>query len=193
MLTRIQNHLDAGPGQSRLAIGVLIGMATACAGCLPDRRDVAVRPEFRQYDKVAIWPPDMQGREQGGLVRLHEELFLPRWMAAFPDQSVIERRDIRVALGEQEILPGRIDDETRAKIRRLTGVKGIVFPNYSISDWCQLHIKVLDTETGQIAAAITRRRHAGKNQSVDAVADVLIDMAICDLRDTARSLGAPPR
>lgn len=153
-------------------------------GCAAGQHDVAVRSEFMQYDKVAIWPPEVQGQSEGGLQRLHEELFLPRWMEAFPRQSVIERRDIRVALGEQELLPGRMDDQTRAQIRRLLGVKGVVFPNYSVTEWCQLHIKVLDTETGQVVAAITRKREV-KDESVNRAADALIADSIRDLRDAA--------
>jgi hypothetical protein len=179
----------------------VVGLLAVCLavlgvlGCQTDARDVNVRPVFNTYDKVAIWPPEMSrvtGQGEGGLVRLHEELFLPRWMSAFPSQSVVERRDLGVAIGEQELLPERMKAETRAKLREIYGVKAIVFPNYSVMEWCQLHIKVIDTETGEDVAAITRKLDLGKKQSVNRAADALIERAIHDLRAEAARAGTEP-
>lgn len=114
------------------------------AGCVAPItwRDTVVRPAFAKYDKVAIW---------SRLERGQEELFIPLYMEAFPNQAVVERRDLETIIGEQDILPDRLDGSSRAKIRRILGVKAIVFPNYSGS---QLSIKVIDTETGEIVACV---------------------------------------
>jgi hypothetical protein len=175
---------------SRTCVSLLVVAGlSVLAGCAPNLSDVAVRPEFKTIDKVAIWPTQKPDAE-GGLVRLYEELFIPRWMAAFPKQEVFERRDTRVPIGEQDILPSRLDDETRAEIRRLHGVKGIIFPNYSVTDWCQVHIKVIDTATGEIVASITRRRKLEKDRSANALADELIRCAVADLAHASLS---PPQ
>lgn len=156
-------------------------------GCA-DRADVAVRREFLGYDKVAIWP--RYENAEGGLYRQHEELFLPLYMKAFPEHQIVERRDMQVLLGEQDILPERLDPELRAKARRIFGVKAFVFPNYTF-DARQFAIKVVDTETGYITASLLVSRSADDKDSVNNVAEKLIRKAMRELSEAARS-GDPP-
>jgi hypothetical protein len=71
-------------------------------------------------------------------------------MSAFPEQALVDRRDLEEIIGEQDLLKGRLDDGTRAKIRKILGVKAIIYPNYESG---QFSIKIVDTETGEIVAA----------------------------------------
>lgn len=103
--------------------------------------DVASTSQFKSYDRVAIWT---------NLDRTDEELFVPLYMNAFPSQTLVERRDVQAVIGEQGILPDRLDEATRARIRKILGVKAIVYPTATAT---QFAVKVIDTETGAIAAS----------------------------------------
>lgn len=172
---------------TRLVIGITLLAWCFLPGCI-GQGDVAVRSEFKACDKVAIWP-HFEGRAtEGGLQRVHEEVFLPCYMQAFPHQRMIERRDLNAILGEQDMLPDRLNKETRAKLREIYGVKGIVFPNYTAGSECQLALKVIDTETGEVVAAlvVTDRPDQDGNQPVAR----LIRQAIAKLKDAANRSGA---
>lgn len=150
-------------------------MAILSAGPISGCATVSVRPVFNTYDKLAIWTR---------LTRTQEELFLPRYMRAFPNQILIERRDLESVLTEQDILPERLDEATRARIRRIYGVKAIVYPNYTPGSPSQLAIKVIDTENAAIVASVVVR---GKDHRTDRGAsdESLIRVAIDSLKNAA--------
>ncbi len=170
-------------------VSLVFALVVASAGCA-HRADVAVRPEFVGYDKVAIWPRFEADVGDGGLQRVHEELFLPLYMQAFPQHRIYDRRDLQVVLGEQDILPERLDPKLRAEVRRIHGVKAFVFPNYT-PQLAQLAIKVIDTETGEIvASSVTKRSSDSDKESLDTVAERLIREAIRELHRAAVAAGS---
>jgi len=128
----------------RCSVVLLPMLLSGLVGCSMTT-DVSVKPVFNTYDKIAIWTR---------LSRTQEELFIPLYMKEFPKQSLVERRDLEEIITEQDILPDRLDDKTRAEIRRIYGVKAIVFPNYTAGCPNQLSVKGIDTETGEIVAAV---------------------------------------
>lgn len=166
---------------SRALVLLVAALLAGTAGCATTA-DVAVGPRFSTYRKVSIWP-SFGGADPGGLQRSHEELFLPLYMDAFPQQALVERRDLQSIIGEQDILPERLDPESRAKIRRILGVEGIVFPNYTPGYTPQLAVKVIDTETGVITASllVQQRAKAGSQPRGDPVHG-LIRRAIAELK-----------
>ncbi|MCP4707716.1 MAG: hypothetical protein GY869_03750 [Planctomycetes bacterium] len=129
-------------------IGLFFAVLLSLGGCVVPmaNSDVGMRLVFDTYDKVAIW---------GSLSRQDEEEFIPLWMSSFPKQTLVERRDLESIMGEQDILPERLDNATRAEIRRILGVKGLIYPSFSTSD--QFSVKVIDTETGEIVASVLIR------------------------------------
>ena len=86
------------------------------AGCITST-EVAVRPTFSYYDRVAIW---------ANLSRSQEELFIPLYMKAFPHHTLVDRRDIQLIVGREEMMPDQLDEATREQIRRDLGVEAIV-------------------------------------------------------------------
>lgn len=107
--------------------------------------EAAARAHFGNYKRVAVW---------GQLSRQQDELFIPLYMQSFPIQQVVERRDLLAIIGEQDLMPDRLDHKTRAKIREILGVEAIIFPNYTPKPMRQLSVKVIDTANGEIVAAI---------------------------------------
>ncbi len=104
--------------------------------------EVDVRPGYAAYDRVAFL---------ASVPREAEDLFLPLYMKAFPSQTVVERRDIEKVLGEQDLKPERLDEPTRAKMRRVLGVKSILFLTGGDR---HLAFRAVDTETGAISASV---------------------------------------
>lgn len=161
-----------------LLVGLLPFFVTGCLDRMEDT--VAVRPVFKTYDRVAII---------SRLERDREDVFIPLYMKAFPDQSLVERRDVADILGEQDILPDRLDDATRAKLRKILGVKAIVFPNFSAGSKSQLALKIIDTETGEIAASTTvsgKDYWDGSGTSFKKLVSRAIDVLKADLLSVSR-------
>ena len=113
----------------------------------------AVRFQFDEYERVALW---------SNLSRAEEDTLLPIYMQAFPRHSVVERRDLAAILGEQDLLPDRLNEGSRAKIREVLGVEAIVYPNFvgaaQGDTYQQLALKVIDSETGEISASVVVER-----------------------------------
>jgi len=148
----------------------IVPIAVLCAAfvlapfaCSSGSREVAVRKDFWLYDRVAIW---------SNLAREEEELFIPLYMKAFPHQTLVERRDINAVLGEQDILPDRLNESTRARLREVLGVKAIVYPTRGAG---QMAIKVIDTETGAISASAIVRAGGADGGSAEKMMRQLID------------------
>lgn len=156
-----------------ILLGLFLAACGPMGGCGPIKSDVGMRLVFDTYDKVAIW---------GSLLRSDEEFFIPLWMISFPKQTLVERRDLESIMGEQDILPDRLDNATRAEIRRILGVKALIYPSFSTS--AQFSIKVIDTETGEIVASVlVREVSLGPFASDSMKHSAFIKKAIHSLRD----------
>ena len=155
---RLMDHVFSQPARSRpgrppaltrrsfsaAAIASLAAILLASTGCYSHQPgiEVDVRPEFLLHDRVAICSL---------LPRETEDFFIPLYMQAFPSQTLVERRDVNAVIGEQDILPERLDEATRAKLRRILGVKAILYPSNTKDGFA---IKVIQTETGAITASV---------------------------------------
>ena len=114
--------------------------------------EAAGRIEFLNYQRVAI---------VSNLERRHEEYFIPMYMQEFPHQQLVERRDLQSVFDEQDLAPDRLNPATRARLREVWGVQAIVYPSITDGTFNQLSLKVIDTETGQIMAAVMVTRRDG--------------------------------
>jgi hypothetical protein len=115
----------------------------------------SVKQSFDSYEKVAIF----WDRERD---EMRKNFFLSYWMETFPEQTVVERKELRKIIREQDLLPKRINEKTRARIRNILGVRALVIVTLhkqnrgryiSPRETTHLSIKVLDTETGEIAVS----------------------------------------
>lgn len=162
----------------RLLFLAVLPLLCTLAACSNPQVDVSVQSPFKQYDRVAVWST---------LSRAEEELFLPVYMDAFPKQELVERRDVQEIIGEQDILPDRLDESTRAEIRRILGVKAIVYPSASSR---QFAIKVIDTATGRISASCLVQGGTSMGSN-DVGTKARIRQAIAAMR--LEAYGPPPR
>lgn len=141
--------------------------------------EVVARPEFSAHDRVAINYLSMS--------RDIEDLFIPLYMGAFPNQTLVERRDVKAVMTEQDLLPERLNEETRAKLRKILGVKAIVYPSFTSESF---GMKVIDTNTGAITASVfvdSRNKWSEQIPAKD-----LVRIAITALKEEALKNPAPP-
>jgi len=128
------------------ALLIVIASGVGLGACSNTDIEATARPSIGAYNRVAIWT---------NLSRSLEEYFLPVYMRTFPNQTLVERRDLTEVLSEQDLLPDRLDPAKRAELRRVYGVEAIVYPNLSGERASrQLSLKVIDTVTGEIVAAV---------------------------------------
>jgi len=83
------------------------------------------------------------------------------YLRAFPLPIVtfVERYRLKDIIGEQDLLQGRLDDSTRAKIRRILGVEALIMCTYYDDDAVaaggkKLRIRIVDSETGAIIGSV---------------------------------------
>jgi hypothetical protein len=93
-------------------------------------------------------------------------------MSAFPKQTLVERKEITQVIREQDLLPGRLDSRTRARLREVLGVDAIILVTFHGVDRVHifprrvvnLSIKVVDTETGEITVSAVSQ---GEDRTID--------------------------
>jgi len=96
-----------------------------------------------------------------GLTPEQEQIFMASYLRAFPLPIVtfVERYRLKDIIGEQDLLQGRLDDSTRAKIRRILGVEALIMCTYYDDDAVaaggkKLRIRIVDSETGAIIGSV---------------------------------------
>ena len=83
------------------------------------------------------------------------------YVKAFPGQIItfVERNRLKDILSEQDLLEGRLDDKTRAKIKRILGVEALIMCTYYDDDaggvgGKKLRVRIVDSETGAILGSV---------------------------------------
>ena len=136
---------------SIFAFPVLTGMVIS-AGCAPRKTEALfTRPELINLNRLAII----------GLTPEQEQIFMAFYTKAFPGQAItfVERKRLDAILGEQDLLKGqgRLNEETRAKIKELFGVEALIMCYYYDSESLgrmKLRVRILDTATGAIVGSV---------------------------------------
>lgn len=96
-----------------------------------------------------------------GLTEEQEQLLMASYVRAFPLRIItfVERYRLKDVLGEQDLLKGRLDEKTRAKIKRIFGVEALFMCTYYDGDTegvggKKLRIRIVDSETGAILGSV---------------------------------------
>jgi len=128
------------------ALMMIMAIGFILPGCSTTHAEATARSPYAGYQKVAI--VNQLSREQ-------EEYFIPKYMQAFPTQSLVERRDLNTVIDENEKFPDKLPPEKLAKLAAF-GVEAIIYPHFTeVTDTSdQFSIKVIDTHTGEIVAAV---------------------------------------
>jgi hypothetical protein len=121
-------------------------------GCARDTKPQALftKPELITYSRLAVV----------GLTPEQEQIFMACYTKAFQGQLInfVERNRLHEILSEQDLLKGRLNEKTRARIKQLFGVEALIMcAYYDGSDGAggkKLRIRVVDTATGVITGSV---------------------------------------
>jgi hypothetical protein len=108
------------------------------------------RPELLSRGRLAVL----------GLTPEQEQIFMACYTKTFIGQIItfVERNRLEDILGEQDLLRGRLDESTRAEIKRIFGVEALIMCTYYDADnggtGKKLRIRIVDSETGAIIGSV---------------------------------------
>ncbi len=120
------------------------------AGCAWKTRALFTKPELINHGRLAII----------GLTPEQEQIFMAYYIKAFPEQFItfVERKRLRLIVSEQNLLKGRLNEKTRAKLKQLFGIEALIMCTYY--DETQgiggkkLRVRIVDSATGAIVGSV---------------------------------------
>ena len=136
--------------------GICLSLLTGLAilpGCGPRRggtQALFTRPELLSRGRLAVL----------GLTPEQEQMLMASYTKTFSVQRItfVERNRLKDVISEQDLLEGRLDVNTRAKIRRILGVEALVMCSYYDSTagggTKKLRIRIVESETGAIIGSV---------------------------------------
>ena len=132
---------------SVLSLIVSLSLSPGCTR-KPTTQALFTRPELLSRGRLAVL----------GLTPEQEQIFMASYTKAFPGQIItfVERYRLKDVIGEQDLLQGRLDENTRAKIKRIFGVEALIMCTYYDDDagGKKLRIRIVDSETGAIIGSV---------------------------------------
>ena len=132
------------------AFFVAAGMVFS-AGCAAPRKTEALftRPELITHSRFAII----------GLTPEQEQYFMASYTKTFSGQVItfVERNRLHEVISEQDLLKGRLNEKTRARIKEIFGVEALIMCTYYDSDGIgrkKLRVRIVDSATGAIVGSV---------------------------------------
>jgi len=95
-----------------------------------------------------------------GLTPEQEQIFMAYYIKAFPGQVItfVERTRLQEIISEQDLLQGRLDENTRARIKRILGVEALIMCTYYDASGApgrkRLRVRIVDSATGAIVGSV---------------------------------------
>lgn len=145
------------------------------------------KPELKILERFALL----------GLDGEKEQIFMAQFIKAYPGKNTtfVERRRIDDIIGEQDFRRGRLNDNTRARMKQVYGVDGLVICEYIMeqqtgkSGTKKLRIRVLDSETAVIIGSVVVSRQS--TSGIDSIPDykLAVEMAVKALKEDMSGMG----
>lgn len=132
---------------------LLAAAAVFLPGCGPRRygtQALFTKPELIMRHRLAVL----------GLTPEQEQILMACYTKTFTGQMItfVERKRLQDILGEQDLLKGRLNDSTRAEIKRILGVEALILCEYydetAEGTGKKLRIRIVDSETGAIIGSV---------------------------------------
>jgi hypothetical protein len=138
-----------------ISVFLLLAGVTLLPGCAPRRygtQALFTKPELIARARLAVL----------GLTPEQEQILMACYTKTFAGQIItfVERGRLDQVIGEQDLLKpqGRLDEATRAKIKRIFGVEALILCEYYDADTGgtgkKLRIRIVDSETGVIIGSV---------------------------------------
>ena len=150
-----------GKAVTIMALSVVLATVTLVAGCSSNTSALFTKPELLAYKRLAVLGLDLE----------QEQIFMAAYVKTFVSQPVtfVERSQLDNILGEQDLLKDRsqerLDDKTRAKIRKIWGVEALVMCEYYKDEDLpaspyKLRVRIVDSETGAIIGSVVTEAYS---------------------------------
>jgi len=135
-----------------ISILLIVASLTISTGCArrPKTQALFTRPELITHNRLAVI----------GLTPEQEQIFMACYTKAFPGQVItfVERNRLQEILSEQDLLQGKLNEKTRARIKEYFGVEALITCTYY--DGAEgigrkkLRIRIVDSATGAIVGSV---------------------------------------
>jgi len=140
------------------------------AGCRESYRTRALftKPELYTYERHAVL----------GLDPEQEQVFMAAYVKTFSSRMItfVERTRLTDIIGEQDLLKGRLNDRTRAKLQEVLGVEALIMCEYTTDPerrQTKLRVRIVDSETGAIVGSVLTETLASFDAHARAAATAL--------------------
>ena len=142
-----------------VALFVAAGLAWLTAGCAERTTGLFTQSELKAYKRLAVL----------GLTPEQEQIFMACYIKGFPEQPTVfvERGRLQDIIKEQDLLKPaeRLDDATRAKIRKILGVEALILCNYEEGPagkaMKKLRVRIVDSASGAIVGSVITEASGG--------------------------------
>jgi hypothetical protein len=95
-----------------------------------------------------------------GLTAEQEQIFMASYIKAFPGKVItfVERSLLQNVISEQDLLQGRLDDKSRAKVQKVLGVEALIICTYYDESGGvgtkKLRVRIVNSSTGAIVGSV---------------------------------------
>lgn len=151
---RIVMHTQ-NPISPRTAALFTLAFMFLLGGCRQRTHALFTRPELKSYERYAIL----------GLTGEQEQIFMATYLRTFHELDItfLERGRLTDVLGEQDLLQGRLNSRTRAKISQILGVELLLICAYEPAGPGgrnkKMRLRIVDSETGIIVGSVITQAH----------------------------------
>ena len=136
----------------RISAFFLVVSLAFSTGCARNRKTQALftKAELITFGRLAVL----------GLTPEQEQIFMASYIKAFPGQAItfVERVLLQEIISEQDMLQGRLDDKTRAKVKQVLGVEALIMCTYydgtTVAGGKKLRVRIVNSTTGSIVGSV---------------------------------------
>lgn len=128
------------------------------AGCARRKTEALfTKPELINHSRLAVI----------GLTPEQEQIFMAHYIKTFLGQVItfVERNRLHEVISEQDLLKGRLNEKTRARIKEIFGVEALIMCTYYDGSEGigrkKLLVRIVDSATGAIVGSVITQ--AGDN------------------------------
>ena len=130
----------------------IVATLVISTGCSARRKTEALftRPELITHSRFAII----------GLTPEQEQYLMASYTKTFSGQVItfVERNRLHEVISEQDLLKGRLNEKTRARIKEIFGVEALIMCTYYDADTGigrkKLRVRIVDSATGAIVGSV---------------------------------------
>jgi hypothetical protein len=133
-------------------------------------RALFTKPELYTYERHAVL----------GLDPEQEQIFMAAYIKTFSGRIItfVERSRLAEILGEQDLLRGRLNQKTRARLKQILGVEALIMCEYSSDEAGgknreKLRVRIVDSETGAIVGSVLTETYGDFERHAWAAAEAL--------------------